>query len=37
MISMSNEIKYNRVPTGIKGLDNLIQGGFIPGSTIMLP
>jgi circadian clock protein KaiC len=33
---MNNETKYNRVPTGIEGLDNLIQGGFIPGSTIML-
>jgi len=33
---MNNETKYNRVPTGIEGLDNLIQGCFIPGSTIML-
>ncbi|HIP74098.1 MAG TPA: ATPase, partial [Euryarchaeota archaeon] len=25
-----------RVPTGIPGLDNLIQGGFPSGSTILL-
>ncbi|RLJ07039.1 MAG: hypothetical protein DRP12_02995, partial [Candidatus Aenigmatarchaeota archaeon] len=25
-----------RIPTGIPGLDKLIQGGFIPGSVIMI-
>lgn len=25
-----------RIPTGIPGLDDLIEGGFIPGSVILL-
>ncbi|MEW6528863.1 MAG: ATPase domain-containing protein [Candidatus Micrarchaeota archaeon] len=35
VVSESN-LDIERVPTGIKGFDNIIQGGFVRGSTIML-
>jgi len=28
--------KIDRVPTGIPGMDKLVEGGFVPGSTVLI-
>ncbi len=33
---MNGKFKSPRVPTGVKGLDGLIQGGFVQSSAVML-
>lgn len=33
---MAEKIQLNRVATGVPGFDNLVEGGFIKGSTVLL-
>ena len=35
MVKKSDD-EFERIPTGIPGLDNLIEGGFIKGSTVLI-
>jgi len=35
-LSKNKKIKFDRVPTGIKGLDKLIEGGFIKNSVVLV-
>ncbi|HIE41356.1 MAG TPA: hypothetical protein EYP80_01705 [Candidatus Aenigmarchaeota archaeon] len=35
-MSKEIEFKVGRIPTGIKGLDKLIEGGFVKGSSILV-
>ncbi len=35
-VQLATAIKVERVPTGIDGFDEIVQGGFVRGSTVML-